>query len=120
MALVHAVVRLDHHSADIIRFNASLTRQAHLAAHRHDTPQHKSGVRDLHDYFSEVCDALAGLDAILITGNRTSLSDFRHYVEKHRPNLIDAIIAYETIDQPTDSQLVARARDYFDKYERMA
>lgn len=120
MALVHAVVRLDHHSADIIRFNTAITKQAHLIAHHHNTPQHGSEVRDLHEYFGEVCDALAGLDAILITGNRTSLSDFRHYVDKHRPLLIDAIIAYETIDQPTDSQLVARARDYFDKYERMA
>jgi stalled ribosome rescue protein Dom34 len=120
MALVHAVVRLDHHSADIMRFNASVVKQAHLAAHRHNTPQRNSAVRDLHEFFAEVCDALAGLDAILITGNRASLSDFRHYIEKHRPGLIDAVIAYETIDQPTDSQLIARARDYFDKYERMA
>ena len=67
-----------------------------------------------------MCDALQGIPEVLVTGPRTGVADFRHYVEKHRPQSAQHIVAYETVDHPTDRQLVAMARQYFLRHDRMA
>jgi hypothetical protein len=54
-----------------------------------------------------------------VTGSRTSVADFRHYAEKHRPHVATRIVGYEVVDHPTDPQLVALARQYFLKFDRM-
>ena len=120
MALFHAVVRLDHHSAQVLQFDASQVQSQALKAHSHPTKQHGSAVRTEHEFFGEVCDALAGISEVLVAGSHTAQADFKHYVGKHRPAVAAQIAGYETVDHPTDNQLVALARDFFLKYDRMA
>ena len=57
---------------------------------------------------------------MLVFGTHTAQADFKHYVLKHRPETAKRIVAYETVDQPTEHQLVALARKYFLKFDRMA
>jgi hypothetical protein len=40
-------------------------------------------------------------------------------VEKHRAAVSKQIVAYEVVDHPTENQLVAMARKYFLRYDRM-
>ncbi|MEO8144282.1 MAG: hypothetical protein ABI654_08720, partial [Betaproteobacteria bacterium] len=65
-------------------------------------------------------DSLAGVTEVLVTGSHTAQADFRHYVEKHRPAVAKQIVGWETVDHPTEAQLVAFARQYFLKYDRTA
>lgn len=51
---------------------------------------------------------------------RAGLADFRHYVEKHRPQCGARIVAYEPVNQHTEPELLAMARRYFQKYDLMA
>jgi hypothetical protein len=120
MTTFHAVVWLDHHQAQVFQFDAEHVQASKVKAHAHHTAQHGSGVRSVHEFFAQVCDALQGIPEVLVTGGKTSLSDFRHYVEKHRPALGPHIAGWETVDHPSDKQLVALARQYFLKYDRMA
>lgn len=120
MALFHAVVRLDHHSAQVLQFDASQVQNQALKAHSHPTKQHGSAVRTEHEFFGEVCDALAGISEVLVAGAHTAQADFKHYVAKHRPGVAAQIAGYETVDHPSDNQLVALARAFFLKYDRMA
>ena len=64
--------------------------------------------------------ALAGIAEVLVTGSHTAQSDFRHYVDKHRPAVTKRIVGWETVDHPTECQLLAFARQYFVKHDRMA
>src|SRR6185503_6735777 len=91
-----------------------------VKAHTHHTRQHGSSVRTEHEFFGEVCDALAGIAEVLVTGSHTAQADFRHYVDKHRVPLAKHIVAWETVDHPTDNQLLAIARQYFVKHGDMA
>jgi stalled ribosome rescue protein Dom34 len=120
MPLVHAVVWLDHHSAHVLQFDAEQVQAHKLQAHVHPTPQHGSDVRSEHEFFSEICDTLAGIPQVLITGGHTAQSDFRHYVDKHRPAVAPQIVGWETVDHPSEGQLVALARKFFVRHERMA
>jgi hypothetical protein len=105
MSLFHAVVLIDHQQAQVLQFDAE-----HVQASRIKTHQH----------FSHVCDALEGVSEVLVTGSKTALADFRHYIEKHRVPTSQRVVGFETVDQPTQHQLVALARQYFLRYDRMA
>lgn len=119
MALYHAVVLLDHKHAQIVEFDGDQTRARKLHANEHETRQHGSAVRSEHEFFGQVCDALEGIKEVLVTGPRTAQDDFRHYVNKHRPQQAAQIAGWETVDHPTEGQLVALARQFFVRHDRM-
>ena len=120
MTTFHAVVFVDHQHAQVLQFDAEHVRAEKIKAHTHHTKQHGSQVRSEHEFFGHVCDALQGIAEVLVTGPRTGIADFRHYAEKHRPQAARQIVAYETVDHPSDRQLVALARQYFLRHDRMA
>jgi hypothetical protein len=90
-----------------------------LHQHLKFTRQHHSSVRTEHEFFGQVCDALDGIAEVLIAGGHTGLADFRHYVDKHRPETAARIVGYEVVDHPTENQLVAQARKQFVKHDQM-
>lgn len=120
MPTIHAVVQIDHQLAQVLQFDAEHVQSQKVKAHTHHTAQHGSAVRTQHEFFAHVCDALAGIEEVLVVGAHTAQADFRHYVDKHRAETARRIVGYETVDHPTERQLVALARDYFLKYDRMA
>ena len=119
MSLTHAIVWTDHRTAEVLQFDAEHVRAQKVRAHSHYTRQHESGVRTEHEFFGEVCDALKGIDEVVVTGSHKAIADFRHYAEKHRAHTATRIVGYEVIDRPTDNQLVALAHQYFLKHDRM-
>jgi hypothetical protein len=104
----------------VLQFDADQVHAHKLKAHSHHTRQHGSSVRTEHEFFGEVCDALAGIAEVLVVGPKTGLADFRHYVDKHRPAAGKAIAGWEVMERGTDNQLVALARQFFLKYDRMS
>ena len=120
MSLFHAVVWIDHQKAQVLQFDAEHVQAQKVKTHSHHTAQHGSSVRTQHEFFAEVCAALAGINEVLVAGPHTGVADFRHYAEKHRPETARRIVGYETVDHPSEPQLVAFARQYFLKYDRMA
>lgn len=120
MTLFHAVIHIDPHQAQLIQFDAEQVQPRKLKAHNHPTHQHGSAVRTGHEFYGEVCDALAGITEVLVTGSHTAQADFRHYVDKHRPAVAAQIAGYETVDHPSDKQMVALAREFFVKFDRMS
>lgn len=120
MSLFHAVVHTDHQSAEILQFDADQVIGNKLKAHSHNTPQHHSAVRTEHEFFGSVCDALDGISEVLVTGTHTAVTDFKHFADKHRPQVAAHIVGYEIVDHPTENQLVALARKFFANFNQMA
>jgi stalled ribosome rescue protein Dom34 len=120
MTTFHAVAWVDHQGAQILQFDAEHVQAQKVKAHSHHTRQHASSVRTEHEFHGEVCDALAGISEVLVVGPKTGLADFRHYVEKHRSAASRCIVGWEVAERATENQLVAMARQYFLKYDRMA
>ena len=120
MSMAQAVLLIDHQNARLFRLGAEPTLGAKLHAHSHNTRQHGSTVRTEHEFFAEVCDALAGFKEVLVAAAHLAQVDFKHYVEKHRPHLAPLIVGWETVDHPSDGQLVALARKFFARHDQMA
>jgi hypothetical protein len=119
MSLSHAVVWTDHQAARVLELDSEDVQAHKIRASSHYTRQHHSGVRTEHEFFGEVCAAVKDVDEVLVTGSRTAVADFRHYAEKHRPHVASHIVGYEVVDHQTDPQLVALARRYFLRLDRM-
>lgn len=120
MTLFHAVVWIDHEKAQVLQFSADEVQATRVKAHTHPTAQHGSDVRSQHEFYAAVCDALQGVSEVLAVGPKNGVSDFEHYVNKHRPQTAQQIVGHLTADHPTDNQLVALARQFFVKFDRMA
>lgn len=120
MPYFHAVLTIDHHNAHVLQFDAEHVQIEKVAEHMLFTRQHNSGVRTEHEFYAAVCYALVGINEIVVTGSHLALAAFRGYVEKHRAAVGKQIVGWETVDHPTDAQLVAFGRHYFIAHERGA
>ena len=118
MSLFHAVAFVDHQSAQVLQFDSEHVVEQKIHEHLKFTRQHGSGVRTEHEFFGQVCDSFEGSAEVLVVGGHTGLADFRHYVDKHRPQTAKCIVNYEVVDHPTKNELVALARKHFVKYDQ--
>jgi len=120
MSFFHAVLLIDHHTAKVLQFDAAQVEIETVFERSVHTRQHNSQVRTEHEFFTEVCDALAGVTEILVVGGHMAQADFRRNIEKHHAAVAGRVVGWETVDHPTDAQLVAFARRYFIDHEREA
>ncbi len=126
MSLSHAVVWLDHHEAHIQHFNADAAENAHIRAHsKHKHLHTKSGIPgsghspEDQKYYHEVAHAVADATEILIVGPSSAKLALMKHMHKHDPAVADKVVGIESVDHPTDGQLLAYARHYFVKVDQM-
>jgi stalled ribosome rescue protein Dom34 len=122
----HAVVWIDHHEARV--FHVSPTEVERLVLHP-DRPtrhiHHKANTigsghaAEDHDYLHAVVESIADAGAVLITGPANAKTELVKHIHHHDPKLMNVIVGVETVDHPSDAQLVAHARKYFHAADRM-
>jgi stalled ribosome rescue protein Dom34 len=125
MTIRHAAVWIDHHEARIFdvadaSFDVAQVNAPHAHLHRHPkvTAEHEHPA-DAQKFFHEVAHALASAEEILVLGPSTAKLELIKHVHKHDAALAPKIIGVETVDHPTDGQIVAYARKYFHAADRM-
>lgn len=119
MTTSQAVVRIDHARAELHALGTPAPGAQRLHAKTHDTGHHRSDVRDVHEFFASVCDAIDAHDEALVVGARHATADFERYLHKHRPATARRVAAFEVADQQTDPELVAFARKFFEQRARL-
>jgi hypothetical protein len=50
---------------------------------------------------------------VLITGPANAKNELVKHIDRHAPRLMTIIAGVETVDHPSDGELVAHARHYF-------
>lgn len=115
----HAALWLDHHEARIFHVLDASFEEAtlHAPSHHHKHPKGAEGAHahpdDNKRFFEEIAATLRGYDEVLVLGPSTSKLQFIKFVHKHDHALEPKIVGVETVDHPTDRQIVAYARHYF-------
>jgi hypothetical protein len=122
----HAVLWIDHHEARLFHFNADAAdgqalkpHDPHVHLHHHAGSSSDGREPEDQAFYRRVADSLAGAKAIMVTGPSTAKVHFFKYAMRHAPALAEAIAAVETVDHPTDRQLLAHARTYFRVADRL-
>ena len=124
MSIHHTVVWLDHREAKVFHFDTDSINEVDV--HALATPAHLhnraavSGRREEDSHFyHEIAAALAESPEVLVVGPATAKLELIRHVHKHHAALEPRIVGVETVDHPTDGQLVAYARKYFRAADRL-
>ncbi len=120
MSHYHAVVWLDHSAAHIMHISPDdVEKSVVQPAHPHQHLHAKSGgigtgrKAEEQGYYHAIADALQGAQEILVVGPAQAKLQLIKHIHAHDHGLIDKVVGVETVDHPTDGQLVAYARKYF-------
>ncbi len=122
----HAVAWLDHTEAHVMHFAKEEVEKftAH-ASDKHPHLHHKRGsIGSGHRgedsaYYEAVVKLLGGAQEILVVGPGSAKLELVKHVHKHHPALVERVLGVETVDHPTDAQVVAHARSYFAARDQM-
>jgi stalled ribosome rescue protein Dom34 len=122
----HAVIWIDHHEARIFRLGPNDVEQFtlhpdHPTRHiHHKANSIGSGHASAdHDYLHAVAESIADAGEVLITGPANAKTELLKHIHQHDPNLMNSIVGVETVDHPSDGQLLGYARKYFKAADRM-
>ena len=122
----HIAVWIDHREARIFHVDPDRVDEETLKAHRpvhHNHPLGVDGVQahpeDDRKFFTEVARAIEAADSVLVVGPSTAKLQFIKYIHQHEKAMVPKIVGVETVDHPTDRQIIAYAKKYFAKTDRM-
>ncbi len=126
MSHYHAVVWLDHTEAHVMHISPDDVEKSVVhPANPHQRMHSKSGAlgsgrqaEDQHFYHA-IVEALKGAQEILVVGPAQAKLQLIKHIHAHDKAVSDKVVGVETVDHPTDGQLVAYARKYFDAKDRM-
>ncbi len=120
MTFHHAVVWLDHTKAQVIHFDLKAAESESLKTHSsHPHPQSKFGdqkhgnASDNTAFFADIAVALKDSLEILIVGPGDEKTAFMKYLTEQVPAVAEKIKGVETVDHPSEGQLLAYARKHF-------
>jgi stalled ribosome rescue protein Dom34 len=122
----HAAIWIDHREARVFHF--SPTDVETLVLHPDNPSRHihhkANSIGSGHastspDYLRAVAESVSDAGSVLITGPANAKTELVEYISQHDPELAKVIAGVETVDHPTDGQLIAYARKYLTAADRM-
>jgi hypothetical protein len=122
----HAVVWIDHKETRIFEFGESGVEHHRVKPADTDTGNihHKAGSvgsghsHDGKAYLTAIADALKPNHEILIVGHHQATTELAHYIRDHVPALAPRIMGTETVDHPTEGEVLALARKFFEAKDK--
>ena len=122
----HAVIWIDHREARVFHLNRDnfegvVFRPDHPTRHIH----HKAGsigsghASEDQNYLHAAAESIADAGEVLIVGPANAKIELLKHIHHHEPRLMNIVVGVETVDHPSDGQLVAYARKYFRAADRM-
>lgn len=131
MSHYHAVVWIDHREAHVMHISpdnieSSIVHPAKPHQHLHNKRGSDKGgavgsgrAPEDQNFYHEVVEALKGAQEILIVGPASAKLNLVKHIQSHDQQMVDKVIGVETVDHPSDEQLVVYARKYFVAADRM-
>ncbi|MEO7111170.1 MAG: translational machinery protein [Polyangiaceae bacterium] len=122
MPIRHVAIWIDRKEAKIFHIEAeSFDEKTIKAPHHHVTAKaeeqgHHAGFKR---FFDDVAAALKDAEELLLVGPSSAKLDFIRYLHVHNEGLSRRIVGVETLDHPSDGQLVAYVKHYFHGKDRM-
>jgi hypothetical protein len=126
MPFRHAVAWLDHSEAHVMHFNDEAAESGKVRARSsHQHQHHKKGAfgsghaPEDQNYYHEIAGALADAQEILIVGPAGAKLGLLKHLQRHDAEVAGKVVGIESIDHPSDGQLLAYARHYFLKVDNL-
>jgi stalled ribosome rescue protein Dom34 len=119
MTFNNAVVWLDHTKAQVIHFDKDASESEALKTHS-THPHPKQNHADTHaneddntEFYNDIAAVLKDIPQILVVGPAQEKTAFVKYLTTKVPAVSENIKAVETVDHPSNAQLLHYARHHF-------
>lgn len=126
MSHYHCVVWIDHREAHVIQFNPDESESSVVhTKSKHEHLHHKEGAVGSgrapvhHAYYQAVADAIKDAGEILIVGPSTAKLELFKHLQSHAPEIAARVVSVETVDHPSNGELLKFARHHFIADDRM-
>lgn len=125
MSYKHAIVWMDHQHATVIDFSIDDQHVVKVGSgeprklHRKSGPMGSGKAPEDHEFFDAVVTALGDSVEIVVAGPGNAKTSFLKHVEKKHPTLRKRVVGVETLDHPSDRELLAYARKYFRRVDSL-
>ena len=119
MSFNNAVVWIDHTNAQVIHFDQDASASESLKTHStHPHPHQRHGDTHANEddnsrFYDDIAGALKDTAQILIVGPAEEKTAFMTYLTAKVPAVAEKIKAVETVDHPSNGELLNHARKYF-------
>lgn len=124
MLMSAMIIWLDSRSAKLFELDKSGVQEKVLHTHGHSHPSqphgHHSGGGhhpEADVLFKDLTHAIGGATEILVVGPGETKTHFKTYLEKHSRTLADKVVGVQTVDHPTDNQILELGRKFFKSYD---
>jgi stalled ribosome rescue protein Dom34 len=126
MSSNHAVIWIDHHEAHVMFLSKDASeaeiiksKSTHTHLH-HKANEIGSGKLALDSkYLHAVMQAVNESKEILILGPGSAKLELIKHTHQHDAKIAEKIVGVETVDHPSDKEILAHARKFFYKVDRM-
>ena len=122
----HALIWIDHHEARIFQFNETQSDRTtvhsskpHQHLHHHANAGDSGHAPIDHAFLERIAQAVMQAGAILITGPANAKKELASHIAARHPDLYQRISAIQTLDHPSDGEMLALARRFFHGDDRM-
>lgn len=120
-----AVIWIDHAQARMIQFDGE-SSATQVICPEGGTPHLHRKAKSIDDghaaedqsYFHAVGKALTHVSAVLVTGPANAKAELMKHFAQHDPALVKRISAIQTVDHPSDGELLDLARRHFELIDR--
>lgn len=119
MSFNNAVVWIDHTNAQVIQFDQDASESESLKTHStHPHPHQRHGDTHANEddnsrFYDDIAAALKDIAQVLIVGPAQEKTAFMAYLTAKVPAVAEKVKAVETVDHPSNGELLSHARKYF-------
>ncbi|PJZ25678.1 eRF1 domain 2 [Leptospira hartskeerlii] len=120
----YSILSIDKSMAKEFVFKKDLSSSSiilhHAKPEKHDTHLDRiDGIKseDLKHFFEDVVSNLTTVESILLAGPGMAKTQFKNHLEAHHSALAKRIIGEITTDHPTDAELIALGKKYFQTHK---
>lgn len=116
--MANYVVWLDSSEAKVFELHPTEVNEKTLRRkeirHHNGVEKEQNNHKDSEKFFHTVAEALTGANEVLLVGPGDAKLHFKNHLERHHHTEIGKkIVGTETVDHPTDNQIVALAKKFF-------
>ena len=116
--MANYVVWLDSSEAKVFELHPTEVNEKTLRRkeirHHNGVEKEQNNHKDGEKFFHTVAEALTGANEVLLVGPGDAKLHFKNHLERHHHTEIGKkIVGTETVDHPTDNQIVALAKKFF-------
>ena len=120
----HVVIWIDHREAHVLYFDTS-KNQIFKSNSSHQHLHHKANTIGSGNapkdpiFFNKLSEEIAQVSEILIVGPGSAKTEFVKYMKAHHHTVAQKIVGVEVLDHPSDKEVLAYAKQYFQKIDQL-